>query len=517
MSKKGLRLLCLLTGTLLLAPGTQAQGKNQKHAGAKRAGKVETVSETPETQKVQAEELNAGPIHLKFCDGEIRYLYVGEREIARRIYFAVRDNNWKTAMPKFSKMTVHKQANAFTIDLQADCVTDTADYHWKGQMKGTADGVIKFTAAGEAGKDFGSNRIGICLLYGTPALLKQNFQTVDAAGAAAKGTFPEEVSPKLVAAKFQTLRYTADGMTVAASMTGATFDMEDQRNYGDSSYKAYAPLPYAYPQILKGDPKTQTLTLRVEHAPAAKTASKTTRLTLGALLPNVKIPLLLTAAPDAPDSIFGDINFNRDNFRDKKMLTWGLNPSVHLPDNDNFMDNATTIAEQARTTDVFATESAHHVTPIRLDSASGQRAGRDPRSASVFGSAWAARVVKYLSYAGVEDAGFDFGPGNATDALAELQPFAGHALYDVKIHAAGYASLDALAFVGNSGLQFWIINKTNQPQSVTVDNLPKTRCQLCRRDGSVPFGNPLTTDPVSGMTGSITTDLGPYEICEIQF
>ena len=419
-------------------------------------------------------------------------------------------------MPKFSKITVNKRANAFTIDLQADCVTETADYHWQGQIKGAANGVITFTADGAAGKDFDSNRIGICLLYGTPSLLKQDFQTIDAAGATTKAAFPLEVFPKLVASKFQTLRYIADGMTVSANMTGATFDMEDQRNYGDSSYKAYAPLPYAYPHIAKGDHKTQTLTLKVERALAEKPADKTTRVTLGALLPNVKIPQILTAAPDVPDAIFGAINFNRDNFTGKKALTWGINPSVHLPDNDNFMDNATTIAEQARTTDVFAPESAHHVTPIRLDSASWQ-AGRDPRSASLFGAAWAARVVKYLSYAGVEDAAFDFGPGHATDALAELQPFAGHSLYDVKIHAAGRIPLDALAFVGNIGLQVWIINKTNQPQSVKVENLPRAQCQIRRRDGKVPYGDPLTTDPVNGMTGAITTDLAPYEICEIQF
>ena len=207
MSKYVLGLFCVAAGMALLTPGTQAQTKNQKRGGAKRAGKAEAMSEQPEAQAGQAEELTAGPIHLKFCDGEIRYLYVGEREIARRVYFAVRDKNWQTVMPKFSKITLHKQANAFTVDLQADCVTDKADYHWKGQIQGTADGAIKFTAEGAAGKDFDSNRIGICLLYGTPALLKQDFQTIDAAGTEAKGTFPQEVSPKLVAAKFQTLRY----------------------------------------------------------------------------------------------------------------------------------------------------------------------------------------------------------------------------------------------------------------------------------------------------------------------
>ncbi len=528
MLLRGKSLRRLLVCAMFALPGTMAGAQNgaaaKKHTGAVRAGGGKVMSEQAAWRTGQSEELRAGPIRLTFCDGELRGLYVGEREIARRVYFAVRDKNWDTALPKFSHITVQKQADAFTLDLQADCVTATADYHWRAQIKGKADGAITFAASGQAGRDFDSNRIGICLLYGTPALLGQNFQTTGADGKAVKGAFPQNISPKLVAEKFTALRYTADGMTVTASMTGATFDMEDQRNYGDSSFKAYASLPYAYPHIAKGDAKAQELTLRMEHAPPAplkekpaeKSAEKVTRLTLGELLPDVTIPKLLTADSADPDVIFGAINFNREKFRNAKELTWGLNPSVHLPDDTTFMENATTIVEQARTAGEFAPGAALHITPIRFDSAHW-RTGRDPRSASVFGSAWAARAVKYLAHAKVEDAAFDFGPGQATNALKDLLPFAGHSLYDVKIHAAGSSPIDALAFVGNEGLQFWIINLTNQPQSVTVNNLPQAMCQLARRNGKHPLDAPLDTDPMAGMTGNVTTDLGPYEVCEIQF
>jgi len=39
--------------------------------------------------------LHAGPITVKLEDGELRYLYVGQKEIVRRVYFAVRDGQWK--------------------------------------------------------------------------------------------------------------------------------------------------------------------------------------------------------------------------------------------------------------------------------------------------------------------------------------------------------------------------------------------------------------------------------------
>src|SRR5258708_1292060 len=58
------------------------------------------------TQSSVPRPLHAGPISLKFEDGELRYLYVGQKEIVRRVYFAVRDGSWNTAMPRFTNVAV---------------------------------------------------------------------------------------------------------------------------------------------------------------------------------------------------------------------------------------------------------------------------------------------------------------------------------------------------------------------------------------------------------------------------
>src|SRR5579884_2660631 len=108
----------------------------------------------------KAVQLRAGPIRLKFQDGELRYINVGDKEIVRRIYFGVRDPNWNTAMPKFTTMQVDRGDDHFTINLAADCRLDPVFYQWTGTITGTADGKISFHVEGAPAADFDSNRIG---------------------------------------------------------------------------------------------------------------------------------------------------------------------------------------------------------------------------------------------------------------------------------------------------------------------------------------------------------------------
>ncbi len=40
--------------------------------------------------------LRAGPLTLSYEAGDLRYIKLGEHEILRRIYVAIRDRNWGT-------------------------------------------------------------------------------------------------------------------------------------------------------------------------------------------------------------------------------------------------------------------------------------------------------------------------------------------------------------------------------------------------------------------------------------
>jgi len=181
--------------------------------------------------------LHAGPISVKFQDGELRYLSVGEKEIARRIYFAVRDERWDTVMPEFESIDVQQTAYSFHITMKAVCRNDVADYRWSGEIVGT-----------EAGKDHLSpspgrptpisNRRASASTCSTARdrWPVRRMKLVDEKGTVTPGAFPKKLS-RTACWRASTLfarcaTHRRRGMTVSAGLAGQNFGMEDQRNFG---------------------------------------------------------------------------------------------------------------------------------------------------------------------------------------------------------------------------------------------------------------------------------------------
>jgi len=503
-----------------------------------KAVKKENRAVMPPPQN-SARELAAGPIRCTFADGELRYLHVGDREIVRRVYFAVRDRRWGTVLPKFTKIAVAQQiANGrvgFTIDLAAVCKNEASgvDYQWTGRIEGKPNGTIIFRATGKANADFQSNRIGLCVLYGTPALVGQKFETVSAAGKTTAYTFPTFVSADLVSPDFQTLRYTApNNLTVTTTTVGARVDMEDQRTYGDSSFKAYAPLPYAYPAVPASDPeREETVTITVTNAAVASLNQiADTTVTLGALVPGARVPRI-AVAPEAglPDTIFGSVNGRADKNKGAQTLAWGFNPQIHLFDDDTIRENRTVILDQVKSARAFASNAAIRIAPIHVGPPRSGDAPRDPRDDSAFGAAWAASVIKYLSLAGVNEAQFDMG-AFPTQVLSRLASYAGRAVYDVRISQPAPhqgAAVDAFAVEENGAPVLFLVNLSDQTQTVACHGLPAKgndvveERRLIVPGGSAParrgfFDAPPVVSTVPDSADGLNVVLNPFEVCEVR-
>ena len=426
----------------------------------------------PGHKQPQVKYLRAGPIHVKFADGELHYLTVGSKEIVRRIYFAVRESNWDTTPPKFTQVSIQKRPDSFQIHLQAVCRSAHAAYHWHGEIVGTANGQITFTAGGAADDDFASPRIGLCVLYGAGSLAGQAFGTTSAAGVVTAGAFPRLVSAPLVAADFQSLRYvTAEGMRVSTTISGTRFDMEDQRNYGDSSFKAYSALAYAYPKIVSGEPAQETVTVEVGNAHDVPSVAGPVRIHIGKPLLGLKMPRLGLTPPDAQEADFVVLNGHRKQSHSAASLTWSLCPSVHLPDDDNLMDNVPTVRDQLQTARSFAPDAGFHIAPVSLDRAHRGTA-LDPRYQGRFAAAWTAAVIKYLALGGAADAGFDTGGGPAAALVQSLNVYAGRPLLAATTNRVGRSPVEALAVDDGSRTVIWLINLTDQPQAAIIDSLP---------------------------------------------
>lgn len=210
-------------------------------------------------------QLKAGPITAVIEGSNLRYIRVGEHEIVRGIYMAVRDRNWDTPEPRFLSYEVYRREGEFVVRFRAEHVERDVDFVWDGTISGTSDGVITYSMDGEVRRTFWRGRIGICLLHpmslaGVPVEVRQP------GGTLVKGEFPVHISPHQPFLDMEAMGYeVGSGIWVDTRFEGDLFEMEDQRNWTDASYKTYStPLRLSYPvEVKAGERIKQTITITV--------------------------------------------------------------------------------------------------------------------------------------------------------------------------------------------------------------------------------------------------------------
>jgi hypothetical protein len=492
----GVSVVLLVCSTACAGDGATSSGDATSLFGADREASV-------------VEHLSAGPVRLKFQDGELRYLYVGNREIVRRIYFAVRDRHWDTVMPTFEQIKIRQTGKSFTIHLEAVCKSAAADYAWTGEIHGDASGEITFTAKGLPKSDFRSPRIGFCVLYGARDLAGREYEVVEAGGDVRKGVFPQEVSPALLQKPFRSLRYTVpDGMQVRVGLEAGDFSMEDQRTYGDSSYKAYAPMEYSYPQIQANQEAQQMLRVSVSDPVGQAETDGPVRIALGDAVAGRTMPRIVRAVTRERRPGFGAINRRREQHAGAESLGWSYCPALHLPDDDTFMENLPAIVDQVRTVRSFAPDAAIRIGPIGIN-APYPRSGPDPRNRGLFAGAWTLGLTRYLALSGVEEAAFGMGPGPVDGIIKALAEDSGRPVLEIQLQGARPVQVQALALGGDDDGALWLANTSSSPREVAVD--PSGRALT----PSARFGAPLEAWVAKREEGIVRFTLEPFEVCRL--
>ena len=137
--------------------------------------------------------LHAGPVTAILEDGDLRYIRLGTSEIIRRLYMAVRDQNWGTIEPVYTSFAVQDHGSSFHVDFTAEHVGGDVDFAWAGAIVGGEDGTITYTLDGAPRKTFLRNRIGFCVLH--PSDLAGTTATVETPDGREEGLFPLLISP----------------------------------------------------------------------------------------------------------------------------------------------------------------------------------------------------------------------------------------------------------------------------------------------------------------------------------
>jgi D-apionolactonase len=214
--------------------------------------------------------LRAGALSLVYADGMVRSVRLGSQEIVRAVYAAVRDQNWATIPGGLCDVKIDQRANAFDITFTSEHRQGDVHFVWHGEISGSADSIIRFSFDGEALSQFKRNRIGFCILHpmeiaGTAC----DVEIVD--GGVQRGEFPRAISPHQPFFDIRAITHeVSPGLRAEVRMEGDTFEMEDQRNWIDASYKTYCtPLGLPYPVTVEAGTKIQQqITVRLLGSPA---------------------------------------------------------------------------------------------------------------------------------------------------------------------------------------------------------------------------------------------------------
>ncbi|MBC8235458.1 hypothetical protein H8E77_38415 [bacterium] len=218
-------------------------------------------------------ELRAGPLLMIFEPGEgfLRHIRMGNQEIIRGIYAAVRDRNWGTISPKISNLKIETPLpnieDSFRLTFDVECKEREIDFFWHATVTGGSQGTITFTMDGIARSTFLRNRIGFCVLHpirecaGQPCIIEKVDGTME------RGVFPYYISPHQPFMDIRAISHeVVPGLSAEVRFEGEVFEMEDQRNWTDASFKTYCtPLELPFPaEIKEGTTITQSVTLTLE-------------------------------------------------------------------------------------------------------------------------------------------------------------------------------------------------------------------------------------------------------------
>ncbi len=213
--------------------------------------------------------LVAGPLRMVFDPklAFLRHVFCGDAEVVRGIYVAVRDKSWNTVPFEVLDLQIDAKRDHFSLSWMARCTSDEIAFEWRGVVVGSRKGRIVYEFDGRALKSFLKNRIGICVLHPIRECAGQQCRVEHFDGTITDAIFPYWISPHQPFKNIRSIQHSVcTDVGVKITFDGDIFEMEDQRNWTDASFKTYSPpLEQPYPlQMKAGDRVNQSTTIEIQ-------------------------------------------------------------------------------------------------------------------------------------------------------------------------------------------------------------------------------------------------------------
>lgn len=211
--------------------------------------------------------LRAGKLTAQLAGGNLRAIIYDGVEVLRAISYVVRDRDWGTYNPTLSNLAVTETESGFTVSYGARCDGPNGSFlDIVAMIEARAGGKLMFKSSARSATGFETNRCGFCILHPIVGLAGTPVSVEHVDGEIENTNLPDLIDPWQPVKNLRAITHTAlADVSVECRMEGDTFEMEDQRNWSDASYKTYVrplALPWPY-QIPANEPILQQITLTV--------------------------------------------------------------------------------------------------------------------------------------------------------------------------------------------------------------------------------------------------------------
>ncbi len=213
--------------------------------------------------------VSLGDLSYEIGPDSVRAISWKGTELVRAITWPMRDPNWVTMRPDILAENTEADAETDRTTLHFQVGDGALDCHVA--ITGDAAGKLTATIEMTAARDFATNRAGFTILHPIAGVAGSDLAVTHSDGSVEETEFPKLISPGQPVMDIAGLAHSLDGVHADIRFGGEVFEMEDQRNWSDASYKTYC-VPLVYPftyTIPKGETKTQSIEIVLSGGTAA--------------------------------------------------------------------------------------------------------------------------------------------------------------------------------------------------------------------------------------------------------
>ena len=216
--------------------------------------------------------------------------------VLRSVRAVIRDQDWNTADLEIDSIT--QSENEFELAVHSVGF----DAEFTGIVSAKFEGAVAtFTMQLTAEHAYETNRTGLIVLH-SPEVAGSALEVTHSNGEIELAKFPVSISPNQPVFDIAALGWQHNQLQIDVAFAGDVFEMEDQRNWSDASYKTYSrplskPFPYS---VAAGKKILQIIKIQVQQIAAPTQTVKPDKISLTKI---GKFPQIQVGASTAPDAL----------------------------------------------------------------------------------------------------------------------------------------------------------------------------------------------------------------------